>query len=468
MGVQNVIAEKINQSSPAAFSTIAGKIMLQVVSAKNIVNPSRKQEMDSGSTFPRMISLSLTDGHGKISAVEYSPVKKFTMESLVPGTKIILEDVMVFNQILLLKAENVKHILGEVSDLKESWMMKQDAEKSRLINTLESGDEPPPKFEKLVLQKNDSKTSSVKEPKHQNATAQNEPAPKDKKQVKKSNDHKAKSKNSLKSTHGTSKSDVHLDTLMKDKSVVHDSNDKKNKKLSAKSLEFIPKNSEVSSESHNMYYNAEDSGRNKKDKSASKKASCNNSEVQEAKNVPENLEIQTHRKTVSKKKKNPEKLKTEVITSVGKGTKNLKVKTAKFKEKTSDFDADSNTGANRNFDFGKMAKALDSTLVSKSQAERNDNINSKQGKNRKDKGTLRNLKSTSETVVKSNESPIVKNDPSSSASEIAVSKEKFKKPPKIRDVNAETKDSSHRAVYSRDRKYVKKTSTDHKTGDSKQ
>ena len=67
--------------------------MAQVSSIKNISMPGIAQD---GNANPRLLKLTLTDGHSKVHAIEFAPVSSISLNT-APGTKVRLHSPAVVN-----------------------------------------------------------------------------------------------------------------------------------------------------------------------------------------------------------------------------------------------------------------------------------------------------------------------------------------------------------------------------------
>ena len=125
---------------------LPGIVLLQVSSARNISAPSIRQHDQQ---HPRMLGVTLTDGHAKCQAVEYSPIKEINLKDLLPGTKIIVRDLELVDGVALLTAEHIVRICGRVESIARAQQMKDQAAtlRQRMFRaSLEDGEEPPPTF----------------------------------------------------------------------------------------------------------------------------------------------------------------------------------------------------------------------------------------------------------------------------------------------------------------------------------
>ena len=81
-------------------TTFRGPMFVQVVSAKNIAQPSIRQDSSQGE---RCLYIQLTDGHSRAIAIEHRPVQALSLKKLPPGTKLVLRNMVFERNFLLLE-----------------------------------------------------------------------------------------------------------------------------------------------------------------------------------------------------------------------------------------------------------------------------------------------------------------------------------------------------------------------------
>ncbi|XP_033127516.1 tudor domain-containing protein 3-like isoform X2 [Anneissia japonica] len=121
------------------MDALQGPCVLQVLKVRNIAAP----KINEGSTFaPRMIKVSLTDGHTTCTALEVEPIPKISVET-APGTKLHLSgSIPMHRGFLLLNGGNTKCLGGKVEELYSKWQVaKSLATHSR--STRQDGGPPP-------------------------------------------------------------------------------------------------------------------------------------------------------------------------------------------------------------------------------------------------------------------------------------------------------------------------------------
>ena len=96
--------------------------VFQIVKLRNLTQSSMQQ--DQRGPYTRVLRITLTDGHSSLHAVELSPVKRLGLEKTAPGTKLVLNRVVIENGIILLDDHVVDQVIGGVERLKQSWQMK--------------------------------------------------------------------------------------------------------------------------------------------------------------------------------------------------------------------------------------------------------------------------------------------------------------------------------------------------------
>lgn len=79
---------------------LPGPFFMQVVSCKNIAQPSIRQNSQSGQ---RCLYVYLTDGKRKIAAIEHTNIHTFSLSSLYPGTKVVLKNITLQRGFILLE-----------------------------------------------------------------------------------------------------------------------------------------------------------------------------------------------------------------------------------------------------------------------------------------------------------------------------------------------------------------------------
>ncbi|XP_071087007.1 tudor domain-containing protein 3-like isoform X2 [Haliotis cracherodii] len=120
---------------------IQGPAVLQLMKLRNISAPKENEESQ---TAPRLLRLSLTDGHINCTAIEIENLKNINLGT-PPGTKVMLEGAVdVENNFLLLTNKNFRCLGGKVEKLVETWELKRKlAKQSRSGVQTEGG---PPLF----------------------------------------------------------------------------------------------------------------------------------------------------------------------------------------------------------------------------------------------------------------------------------------------------------------------------------
>uniref|UniRef100_A0A1Y1NI80 Survival of motor neuron-related-splicing factor 30 n=2 Tax=Photinus pyralis TaxID=7054 RepID=A0A1Y1NI80_PHOPY len=140
--------------------TKTGTLVLQIQKIKNVSAPKNKE---NSSVAPRMLKLTLTDGHTSCQAVEISYISSLSTSNTPPGSKVLLNSAAVSGNYVLLTPQSCKFLGGQVPHLYDKWeLTKQVSEQMRSSGEV---DGPPPWVnfgEKIVqLQSNQSFKSLV-------------------------------------------------------------------------------------------------------------------------------------------------------------------------------------------------------------------------------------------------------------------------------------------------------------------
>ncbi|KAK4420271.1 Tudor domain-containing protein 3 [Sesamum alatum] len=134
-------------------SHLQGPIVLQVCSSRDI-SRSCLDGASGNSGNRRLLRLELTDGHSRITAVEYSHVPSVP-EDVIPGTKVQLRSKAdICSGILCLNKKVIAILGGVVQSLYEEWKLKRkymDVSRHTLGLSQENASSGPPPFEKLDI-----------------------------------------------------------------------------------------------------------------------------------------------------------------------------------------------------------------------------------------------------------------------------------------------------------------------------
>eukprot|EP01035_Chromulina_nebulosa_P034750 gene34750-46665_t len=131
---------------------LEGSSLVQILSVSNIAQSSKQRSNESA--LPRLLSIVLTDGHTKVTAIEKEDVKNIT--SLTPpGTKLLLTACKIILGRILLENSNCVFLGGSVQQLLEAWQANLNAQRFRLSvsggknksHSLSVGVALPPQFE---------------------------------------------------------------------------------------------------------------------------------------------------------------------------------------------------------------------------------------------------------------------------------------------------------------------------------
>ncbi|KAL0358384.1 UNVERIFIED_CONTAM: Tudor domain-containing protein 3 [Sesamum angustifolium] len=134
-------------------SHLQGPMVLQVCSSRDI-SRSCLDGASGSSGNRRLLRLELTDGHSRITVVEYPHVPSIP-EDVIPGTKVQLRNKAYIRSGILCLNEKVIAILGGVvQSLYEEWKLKRkylDVSRHTLGLSQENASSCPPPFEKLEI-----------------------------------------------------------------------------------------------------------------------------------------------------------------------------------------------------------------------------------------------------------------------------------------------------------------------------
>ena len=135
-----------NVSTMPIGKITTGPYFVQVISIENITQPSYNQHE---TTTARMLKITMTDGYHKLVGIEYENFKHLSL-STPPGTKVCLSGtIFVRNGKLLLTENHVQILGGVVTDLVESWKLKEQMETARRagVTIARRQDGGPPPFQ---------------------------------------------------------------------------------------------------------------------------------------------------------------------------------------------------------------------------------------------------------------------------------------------------------------------------------
>jgi hypothetical protein len=133
--------------------------LLQVMGISNIAQPLQKRH-DNAAT-PRLLLLTLSDGHTKVSGIELQPISALKC-SMAPGLKVLYKGGRVINGRLILTPDNIEVLGGRVKNLYESWKASELALRQRSGKGPQSKDGPP-QFN-LALRLDEAKATAAQKP----------------------------------------------------------------------------------------------------------------------------------------------------------------------------------------------------------------------------------------------------------------------------------------------------------------
>ncbi|KAL0451859.1 UNVERIFIED_CONTAM: Tudor domain-containing protein 3 [Sesamum latifolium] len=143
---------------------LQGPMVLQVCSSRDI-SRSCLDGASGNSGSRRLLRLELTDGHSRITAIEYSHVPSVPHD-VIPGTKVQLRNkAYICSGILCLNEKVIAILGGIVQSLYEEWKMKRkylDVSRHTLGLSQENASSCPPPFEKLDIRARVERTGATK------------------------------------------------------------------------------------------------------------------------------------------------------------------------------------------------------------------------------------------------------------------------------------------------------------------
>ncbi|CAG2196770.1 TDRD3 [Mytilus edulis] len=126
--------------SKVSCEYVEGPGVLQIQKIRNVAAPKDNEESQGA---PRLLKLTLTDGHLNCNGVETEKLDKFGV-NVPPGTKVLLKGtVAVEHGILLLNNKNCHLIGGRVEKMAENWELKKMLSKQSKLRGVTEGGPPP-------------------------------------------------------------------------------------------------------------------------------------------------------------------------------------------------------------------------------------------------------------------------------------------------------------------------------------
>lgn len=98
------------------------QVVLQILKLKNV---SASKAKPNSQTAPRLLKLSLTDGHTNCQAIEMRQIPALNLDNTVPGTKILIDGAQVLSGTILLDLKCCKILGGNVPALAERWELSK-------------------------------------------------------------------------------------------------------------------------------------------------------------------------------------------------------------------------------------------------------------------------------------------------------------------------------------------------------
>lgn len=100
---------------------------MQIQKIRNVSAPKANEESQAA---PRMLKLTLTDGHNFCQAIEILPISSLSCDRTPPGSKILIKNARVVSGYIMLQPNNVSYLGGKVPALYEKWELSKDALKN--------------------------------------------------------------------------------------------------------------------------------------------------------------------------------------------------------------------------------------------------------------------------------------------------------------------------------------------------
>ena len=105
-------------------------VALQIVTISNIGQPGKRRDED---VSPRLMAITLSDGHSKAVGIEYEHLLDISIASCPPGSKVLYRGGTIRNGKLLLTPTNISYLGGEVAHLLEAWKADKNAKRMRSL-----------------------------------------------------------------------------------------------------------------------------------------------------------------------------------------------------------------------------------------------------------------------------------------------------------------------------------------------
>lgn len=146
--------------------------MVQLQKVRNVSAPKANEE--SGAA-PRMLKVTLTDGHSTCHALEIERIPSLTLNT-PPGTKIMLksksgeENIPVCSNFLLLNSDRAEVLGGRVVPMIEKWELNRSLAKHKRMGSEDGGPPPWIPFGQKIIRSNpaDKNFKSLQEREKQN------------------------------------------------------------------------------------------------------------------------------------------------------------------------------------------------------------------------------------------------------------------------------------------------------------
>ncbi|CAI9734462.1 domain-containing 3 [Octopus vulgaris] len=134
---QKFLPDDINRGK---IDYIQGPCVLQIQKIRNVSAPKEHEESQAA---PRLLKLSLTDGHCTCYGIELESINSVSLNT-PPGSKVLFTGTIpVENGFLQLNGKNTKGIGGRVEKLVENWELKRRLAKQHRAGIISEGGPPP-------------------------------------------------------------------------------------------------------------------------------------------------------------------------------------------------------------------------------------------------------------------------------------------------------------------------------------
>lgn len=99
------------------------QLVLQVQKVRNVAAPKANEDSQAA---PRMLKLTLTDGHSYCQAIEVNPVSAISRDRTPPGSKVLVKNAKISAGYVLLQSNSCTYLGGKVPALYEKWEISKN------------------------------------------------------------------------------------------------------------------------------------------------------------------------------------------------------------------------------------------------------------------------------------------------------------------------------------------------------